>query len=150
MLAAFAIAAAHVLAWLAIARIRENMARSNACNAEVERERTADRSCVAAMRGRDADADAEADARRGIVQPIVLGIGDDVRESVAVGLNDCSPRDLPQNPRTFPVTCEGDLAGPHDVVSAYAIAYNRRLELFAPQQVATACRRPFADPPAAE
>jgi hypothetical protein len=140
-LAAFALAVALVLAWLAIAKVHGNLARSSAWSAELERARAADRSCSAAMRERDADAEAEADVRRGNVQPIFLGIGDDVREIVALGLSDCSPRDIPPSPRAFPGTCEGDLAGPHASVTAYAFTYDRRLLLIAPRQVAAACRR---------
>jgi hypothetical protein len=141
MLAAFALAVALVLAWLAIAKVHGNLERSSGRSAEVERARAADQSCTAEMRGRDANADAEADVRRGIAHPIFLGIGDDVREIVALGLNDCWPRDIPSSPRTFPGTCEGDLAGPHSSVTAYAFTYNRRLLLIAPRQVAAACRR---------
>lgn len=139
--AAFAFAGALVLGWLAIAKVRDNFARYDAAVAETERLRAADRSCRAEMRRRDPEADAEADVRRGIRRPIFLGIGDDVRWIAAPGLSDCTAWQHPPNPRGAPASCEGDLAGPHGAVMAYATRYNRRLLRLAPRQVAAACRR---------
>jgi hypothetical protein len=141
MLPALACAAALALAWLATARLSRRSRPSSASEAEVERARAADRSCLAAMRLRDPTAAAEADVRAGIVQPIVLAIGDDTRFYQAPGLPDCASPDLARISRDFPATCEGDLTGPHRAVVAYSLAYNRRLMARAPRQVAAACER---------
>jgi hypothetical protein len=76
-----------------------------------------------------------------IRRPIFLGVGDDVRSIVAPGLEDCTAWQHPPNPRGSPASREGDLAGSHGAVMAYATSYNRRLLRLAPRQAAAACRR---------
>jgi len=141
-----ALSGALVLEVVAVVRARANHASAAAWNAELERSRTADRLCRAAMRGRKPEAEAEEDVRRGIVRPIFLGIGDDVREIVAPRLENCTPRDFPSGARSFPASCAGDLAGPNPAVTTYAGTYNRRLQALAPRQVAAACGRPSRPP----
>lgn len=106
-----------------------------------------DRACTAEMERRVPEEEAEADGRRGDYRPIVLGIGDDVREEIAVGLVGCTPGNNgvrePKIIREAGHCAEANrfnLAGPHPHIQSFAVRYNRRLLAIAPQQVASACR----------
>ena len=138
--AALALAGALVFGWLAVATIRDKIARHDAAGAEMVRVRAADRACRSDMARRDPEAEAGADVRGGVRRPIFLGIGDDVRAIVAPGLDGCSASRPPPNPRAAPASCRDGLAGAHGEVVAYAARYNRRLLSLAPREVAAACR----------